>query len=126
MDHQEYRLHNQYRHLPPDDYLLINTKFGENIIEKLEKVIGNIDNELSEIPEPPEIKLGDSLINVLSTNADEILQDDYINNNILIEKTIEVIKDEYNLDQIKDTLDEGKVPSQLEIYFDGDNENFLN
>ena len=39
--------------LPPDDYFLINTKFGENVIEKPEKVIENIDNELNEVPEPP-------------------------------------------------------------------------
>ena len=103
--------------LPPDDYLLINTKFGENVIEKTEKVIENIDNALNEVPEPPEIELGDLLMNVLSTKADEILQDDYISDNIINEKKIEVIKDEYNFDQIKDTFSEGKVPSQLEFFF---------
>ena len=103
--------------LPPDDYLLINTKFGENVIEKTEKVIENIDNALNEVPEPPEIELGDLLMNVLSTKTDEILQDDYISDNIINEKKIEVIKDEYNFDQIKDTFSEGKVPCQLEFFF---------
>ena len=107
--------------LPPDDYLVINTKFGENVIEKPEKVIENIDNALNEAPEPPEIELGDLLMNVLSTKADEILQDDYISDNIINGKKIEVIKDEYNFDQIKDTFSEGKVPSQLEFYFGRDN-----
>ena len=54
----------------------------------------------------PEIELGDSLINVLSTKTDEILQDDYINDYALNEKTVEEIKDKYNFDQIKDTFDE--------------------
>ena len=62
--------------LPPDDYFLINTKIGENAIEKPEKVIENIDNALNEVTELPDIEHGDSLINVLSTKADEILQDD--------------------------------------------------
>ena len=57
--------------LRPDDYFLINTKFGKNVIEKPRKVDENIDNALNEVPELPEIELGDSLINVLSTKADE-------------------------------------------------------
>ena len=79
--------------LLPDDYFLINTKVGENVIKKAEKVIANIDNALNEVHERPEIELADSLINFLSTNADEILQDGYINDNVLNEKTIEEIKD---------------------------------
>ena len=35
-------------------------------------------------------------------------------------------RDEYDFDQIKDTFDEGKVPSQLEFFFAGGNENFAN
>ena len=109
-----------------DDYFFINTKFGENVIEKPEKVIENVDNELSEVPEPPEIELANWLIYVLSTKAGEILQDGYINDNVPNEKTIKEIKNEYNFDQIKDTFDEGKVPTKLEFFFGGDNENFVN
>ena len=105
--------------LPPDDYFSINTTFCENVIGKPEKVIENIDNALNAVPEPPEIELGDSLIN-------KILQDDYINDNVLIEETIEEIKDGYNFHQIKDAFDEGKVPPQLEFFFGKDNENFVN
>ena len=99
---------------------------GENVIEKPEKVIENIDNELSEIPEPPEIELANWIIYILSTKADEILQDGYINDNALNEKTIEEIKNEYNFDQIKDAFDEGKVPTQREFFFGRDNDNFVN
>ena len=99
---------------------------GENVIEKPEKVIENIDNELSEIPEPPEIELANWIIYILSTKADEILQDGYMNDNALNEKTIEEIKNEYNFDQIKDAFDEGKVPTQREFFFGRDNDNFVN
>ena len=105
---------------------MINTKFGENVIEKPEKVIGNIDNALNKVPVPLEIGLGNSLISVLSTKADETLQDHYIYDNVLNEKTTEEIKDEYNFDQIKDTFDKGKVSPQLKFFFGGDNENFVN
>ena len=86
--------------LPSDDYFLIKflTKFGENVIEKPAKVIENINNALNKVPEPPEIELEDSLINVLSKKADEIVQDDYVNDNVLNETTIEEIKDKYNFD----------------------------
>ena len=43
-----------------------------------------------------------------------------------MKKTIEKIKDEYNFDQIKDKLDEEKMPPKLEFIFGWDNENFLN
>ena len=94
--------------------------------EKPWKVTEHIDNALKEVPEPPEIELGDSVKKFLSTKADKILQDDYINDNVLNDKTIEEIKDEYNFDQIQDTFDTGKVPPQFEFFFGGDNESFVN
>ena len=60
------------------------------------------------------------------TLKDEILQNDYINDNALNKKTIEEIRDEYNFGQIKDIFDKEKVPPQLEFFFGGHNENFLN
>ena len=95
--------------LPPDDDSLINTNFGENVIGNPEKVIENIENALNEVLGLPEIELWDPLINVLSTKADEVLQDDYINDNVLNKKTIEGIKDGCNFDQIKDIFDMGKA-----------------
>ena len=73
--------------LLPDEYFLINTKFRENIIEETERVIANRDKALIEVPEPPEIELIDCwYIYFLSTIADEIVEDNYINNNALNEK----------------------------------------
>ena len=74
------------RPLPLDNYFSIDTKLGGNVIVNPENVIENIDNALNEVPEPPEKELGHSLINVLSKKGDEILQDDYINGNVLNEK----------------------------------------
>ena len=56
-------------------------------------------------------------MNVLSTDAEEILKDDYVSDKVLEDKTIEQIKDEYNFDEIKDAFDEREILTQLEIFF---------
>ena len=94
--------------------------------KKTEKVIENTDNALNEIPDPLKIELGDPLLDVLSTKANDIIQDDYVNDKVLNEKSIEDIKDEYNFEEIKDSFDDGSIPPQLEFSFGGDNDNFLN
>ena len=35
------------------------------------------------------------------------------------------MKKEYNFDEIKDVFDEASVPHQLDSYYGGDNENFV-
>ena len=61
----------------------------------------------------------------MSTKAD-IIQDDYANDKILNEKNIKDIKDKYNLEEIKDAFDDGCILPQLEFFFVGDNDDFLN
>ena len=56
-------------------------------------------------------------MNVLSTDAEEILKDDYVSDKVLEDKTIEQIKDEYNFDEIKDAFDEREILTQLENFF---------
>ena len=56
-------------------------------------------------------------MNVLSTDAEEILKDDYVSDKVLEDKTIEQIKDEYNFDEIKKAFDEREILTQLEIFF---------
>ena len=75
-----------------------------------EKVIENIDTTIYEIPDPPKIEIGDPLLNILSTDAEDVLKDDYANDKVLEDKIIEQIKDEYNFDDIKYAFDNGKVP----------------
>ena len=102
--------------LPTDDnYFLTITKFGKIAIKKTGKVIENIVSALNEIPDPPKIELGNPLLDVLLTKSDDIIQGDYIN-----------IKDEYNFEGIKDAFDDERVPPQLEFFFSGENDNFLN
>ena len=81
---------------------------------------------IHEIPEPPNIKLGDLLLNVLSTEAEDILKSNYVTDKEIEDKTNDQIEDEYNYDQIKDAFTKGQIPSQLEFFFSGDNDNFVN
>ena len=81
-----------------------------------EKVIDDIDTAIYEIPDPIEIEIGDLILNVLTTEAKVILENDYVNDEVIQEKTFEQIKDEYNFDDIKDAFDEGKIPPQLELF----------
>ena len=53
---------------------------------------------------------------MLTAEAEGILEDDYVNDKVIQEKTIEQIKDEYNFHDIKDAFDEAKIPSQLKSF----------
>ena len=83
---------------------------------KEEKVIDDIDMAIYKLPDPPKIEIGDPLLNVLTTEAEGILEDDCVNDKVIQEKTIEQIKDEYKFDDIRDAIDEGKIPPQLEFF----------
>ena len=84
---------------------------------KPEKVIEIIDTAICKIPDPFKIEIGDPLLNVLSTDAEDISKDDSVTDKVVEDKTIEQIKDEYNFDHIKDAFDDGKIPPQLEFFF---------
>ena len=84
-----------------------------------EKIIDEIDTAIYKICDPPKIELGDSLLNVLTTKAEDILADNFVNDKAIEEKAIEQLKDEYKFDEIKDAFDEGAVPHQLEFFFGG-------
>ena len=91
-----------------------------------EKVIENTDMAIYEIPDPPKIEIGDSLLNILSSDTEDILKDDYVNNKVLEDKTIEQIKNKYNFDDIEDAFDDGQVLLSLMFFLGGENENFVN
>ena len=98
------------------------THFGEMTMTKTEtkpkqeQVLEDIDMAVYKITKPPKIEIGDPLLSVLSTDAEEILEDDYINNKILEDKTLEQIKEEYIFDEIKDAFDGGKKPLNLNFF----------
>ena len=54
-----------------------------------------------------------------------VLKDDYINDKILEDETLEQIKEEYNFTEMKDAFDDGEIPRQLEFVFGGNKNNFL-
>ena len=89
------------------------------------QVLEDIDTAIYEIPEPPELEIGDPLLNILSADTEKSLTDDYVNDKNLQDKSLEQIKEEYNFDEIKGTFDEGKILPQLEFSFGGENDNFL-
>ena len=65
------------------------------------------------------------MLNVSLVKADDILNTNYKNNKELNEKEIEDIAEEYDSENIKNTLDKGNILQQFEIFFSGDNENIL-
>ena len=65
------------------------------------------------------------MLNFFSADTEKILTDDYVNNKELQDKTLEQIKEEYKFDEIKDAFDKGIIPSQLEFFFGGDNDIFV-
>ena len=70
---------------------------------------------MRDIPSPPRLEICDGLLNVLS-NAEKIINNDFIKTEDLDEKDIEDIKNEYDFENIKDTLDEGEIPEVLEFF----------
>ena len=54
-----------------------------------EKIIEAIDKSIYEIPEPSNIELGDPLLNVLSTDAKDILKNNYVTDKEIEDKIIE-------------------------------------
>ena len=57
------------------------------------------------------------MLNILLTDAEDILMDDHVSDKKFEEKTIEQMKDEYNFEDIKNGFDEGQVPPQLNFFF---------
>ena len=85
-----------------------NNLFGSQVAmadpreeEKKTKTKQDVDDFLCELPERtiPDLELGDGLLNSLGTNAQNIM-------------------DEYEIDKIRDTMDE--------IFYGGDSEQFVN
>ena len=56
------------------------------------------------------------------TEAEDILEDKYLNSKKLEDKTLENIKEEYNFDETKDAFNEASVPSPLQFFNRGEND----
>ena len=84
-----------------------------------------IDVFLYELPEKkiPELELSDGLLNSLGTAAKTIFDDSISTQKEEEEEILKDIFDEYNLNDIKNTIDEkGEVPESLYFFYVGDSE----
>ena len=62
---------------------------------------------------------------MLGTEAENILEDKYLNSKELEAKTLENINEEYNFDEIKDASDEASVTSSFLFSCGGENDEFI-
>ena len=60
--------------------------------KKQDNLPQQIDDVLSEIPEPPELELSDPLLSILLTESDGLFKTEYINDKNVSETEIENIK----------------------------------
>ena len=74
----------------------------------------------------PELELGDELLNSLGTSAKTIFDDSIPTQKEEEEEILKDIFDEYNLNDIKNTMDEkGEVPESIYFFCGGDSEQFV-
>ena len=64
----------------------------------------------------PKTELGDRLANLLGTEGEKILEDDFLWVKELKDKNIEEIKEDYKFDKIKNAFDEGTTSPQLKYF----------
>ena len=89
-----------------------------------------IDDFLYKLPDTgmPDLVLGDGLIQILGTTAKDLFDDNAPPQKK--EQEHEILKDildEYNVDDIKDTMDEtGQIPESIYFFYGGDSQTFVN
>ena len=76
------------------------------------------------MPDNPDLELGDSLLETLGTNVENLFQADNITKKEEEDLILEKIKDEYGFEDIKDTMDEEKVPENIFFFYGGENDSF--
>ena len=80
--------------------------------------------KIYELLDPPKLELGDGLANVPGAEAEDILEDNFVNSKKREDAALQNIK-EYGFEEIKEAFDEASVPQELEFFYGGDNENFV-
>ena len=94
---------------------------GKNVRDDVQQ---QLDDMIYELPDPPKLELADGLLNSLGVEADDILEQKFINKKEEEDAVLEQIKEDYNFDQIKKAFDEAAVPPQLHFFYGGENSNF--
>ena len=89
-----------------------------------------VDDFLYELPDTgmPELVLGDDLIQTLGTEAEDLFDDNAPpTKNEEEDKVLKGLMDQYNVEDIKDTMDKtGQVPESIYFFYDGKSKNFVN
>ena len=83
-----------------------------------------INDALYELPDDPDLELGDGLLETLGTNAKDLFQTDSITKKEEEDVILEQIKEEYGFEDIKETMDEGNVPENIYFFYCGESDNF--
>ena len=83
-----------------------------------------IDDALYELPDNPDLELGDSLLKTLGTNAEDLFQTDNITKKEEEDVILEQIKEKYGFKDIKETMDERNAPENIYFFYGGESDNF--
>ena len=84
-----------------------------------------MDDTIYELPDPEQLELSDGLLYLLGVEADDVLDQQFVNKKEQEDGVLEQIQEEYNFDEIKDAFDEETVPNQVKFLYGGDNSYFL-
>ena len=87
-----------------------------------------VDDFLYELPDNmPELVLGDSLLNTLGTEAEDLFDTGAPPTKKEEDEILKDIMDEYKIDKIRDTMDEtAQVPESIYFFYGGESEQFVN
>ena len=97
---------------PPCNLFSSLTQTKEKVAEKFaqSRVQKELDDTIFELPHPPKLELGGGLLNTLGVEADDVLEQKFVNQKQQEDAALEQIKEEYNFDEIEDAFDEGSIP----------------
>ena len=87
-----------------------------------------IDDFLYELPDTgmPTLELGDKLIETIGTEAEDLFNSNASPTKKEEDEVLKNIIDEYNLDGMKNTMDEtGQVPESIYFFYGGDRQQFV-
>ena len=69
------------------------TREKEEIKDSVQK---ELDNKTDELTDPPKLELGNTLINLLGAEADDFLENKFVNKKEQEDAVLELVKEEYN------------------------------
>ena len=95
--------------------------------EEIKKAVQKeLDDKIYELPHyPSTLELGDSLANILGPEAEDILDEVLVNKKELEDEVLENIKEEHGFEEIKHAFDEASISHQLEFFYGGTNEKYI-